>query len=731
MTLSGGAAKAWGALDAVLGAYAQVLFARSRITGALLLAATALEPRALGLGLVALAVAAGATALLGVGDRGLATSAYGYNALLVGLSVGHRFGAAPTAVVLASGAAVVTVLVTAALLAAAERAGGGPVLSLPFVIVCWLTLGIAPTLGLAALPAPVPAGVLEALGSLFFVPKVDAGILVLAALVWHSRIASLLALMSAAAVACLGMACPALADGSLGAGSAGIVLNAMLTAVAIGGVWFVPSPSSFVLGLTGALAAVGLAVGLGSVFGRVGLPLLILPFNASVWLVLHATRRRVFDARPKSVDFVPGSPEDNLAYYRTRLARFQAPYAIAFRLPFRGAWVCTQGVDGSTTHQGAWRHAFDFEVRGDDGRLFRGQGAALDDHHCHKLPVLAAAEGVVVKVVSDVPDNAVGEMNLERNWGNCVVVRHAPGLCSLVAHLARGSVRVVEGQPVRRGDVLGACGSSGRSPRPHLHFQLQSTPALGAPTLPCRFSDAVLRATDERLLLAAAPGEGDVTRNLEPDEALAALLAIEPGATLVYRSRGAIEHLDHEVDLLGNLVLRSRETGAVLCFARTEDGFTSFDPLGAGGSVVHLLRAALSRVPFDAASSLVWSDYLPSRWAGGRGLRAVRQLASPFLSSSGVEMRYRLRAHPGGVDVVGESLRLLRGEPEVHTLAELRREIGVARLEVHACGRVFIAEHVKRGELPATSAAPVDLASAWTRGRLAGAQPSTGAGGSP
>jgi hypothetical protein len=153
-------------------------------------------------------------------------------------------------------------------------------------------------------------------------------------------------------------------------------------------------------------------------------------------------------------------------------------------------------------------------------------------------------------------------------------------------------------------------------------------------------------------------------------------------------------HLEHEIDLLGNLVLRSREHGATLCFARTDEGFTSFDPLGPAGSVLHLLRAALSRVPFDGAPGLVWTDYLSPRWSAGAGLRALLALAAPFLPDAGLEMRYRLERRADGVDVVGASLRANRGEPAVRTLAALRRGVGVARLEVRAAGRALVAERV-------------------------------------
>ena len=45
-----------------------------------------------------------------------------------------------------------------------------------------------------------------------------------------------------------------------------------------------------------------------------------------------------------------------------------------------------------------------------------------------------------------------GEMNLVRNWGNFVILQHAPGLFSLLAHLSPRSIKVREGQQVAQGD---------------------------------------------------------------------------------------------------------------------------------------------------------------------------------------------------------------------------------------------------------------------------------------
>ena len=86
-------------------------------------------------------------------------------------------------------------------------------------------------------------------------------------------------------------------------------------------------------------------------------------------------------------------------------------------------------------------------------------------------------------VLDRVPDNVVGEVNLKENWGNTVIIKHDEHLYSSLSHLKEGSVKVKEGDSIKKGDVIGRCGNSGRSPYPHLHFQMQETPYIGSLTL--------------------------------------------------------------------------------------------------------------------------------------------------------------------------------------------------------------------------------------------------------
>lgn len=57
--------------------------------------------------------------------------------------------------------------------------------------------------------------------------------------------------------------------------------------------------------------------------------------------------------------------------------------------------------------------------------------------------------------------------------GNFVVIRRAEGEYSFLAYLVPGSIRVVAGDRVARGQQIGRCGNSDHSMEPHLYFHVQ------------------------------------------------------------------------------------------------------------------------------------------------------------------------------------------------------------------------------------------------------------------
>lgn len=55
--------------------------------------------------------------------------------------------------------------------------------------------------------------------------------------------------------------------------------------------------------------------------------------------------------------------------------------------------------------------------------------------------------------------------------GNCVVIDHGQGLLSLYFHLSE--IKVKEGDPVQRGEIIGLSGGTGRATGPHLHVAVR------------------------------------------------------------------------------------------------------------------------------------------------------------------------------------------------------------------------------------------------------------------
>jgi len=713
-------------VDGLLRSYAQILFSSSRAVGLLLLLATALAPRAAAYGAVAVLVAIASARLFRLSPELTRSGLLSYSSMLVGLGAAVLFQPTVDALVVTLVGVVTAVLMTAALHAAMSAYFNLPPLTLPFLLVFYLVLGAARVLdvpleglGLARIPAPewLPAaGVtyLESLGALFFLPRVDVGAVVLLALLVHSRIAWLLSLVGVALALLVAGRVVLVLDGTLP-----FVLgyNFILMAIAVGGVWFVPSRSSLLLAVGATLVCGMVTVGLVPLLTIGGLPLLILPFNLTIILLLYAMRLRLKDERPKAVDDPSATPEEHLRHHVTRVARFGAHFRARFHAPFMGRWRCTQGFDGEHTHRESWRHAWDFEVCGPGGETYRGNGEVPQDYYCYRLPVIATADGTVVDVVDGVADNPIGEPNLRDNWGNLVLVAHGPGLYSLVCHLAPGSVEVRPGQLVRRGDRLGLCGSSGRSPVPHLHFQLQASPHVGAPTIDGELHDVVVEPAgdgDERRWEATyVPVKGDVVRNLEPARAFARYLRMRPGDELHLRGEGGVETLFVGVDLRGHLLLRSRERRAATLFERGPEMLVLYETRGDRRSLLWALQIALARLPFELADDLRWSDHLQRRDLLRWPARLAHDLIAPFVGDTSLRIDYQLVRRGRELTICGRSAATDRaGAPRIQSTIVLVEDVGVERLEVLIDGRRIAAVGPSEGEPDesrgASEGAPLD-----------------------
>jgi murein DD-endopeptidase MepM/ murein hydrolase activator NlpD len=110
---------------------------------------------------------------------------------------------------------------------------------------------------------------------------------------------------------------------------------------------------------------------------------------------------------------------------------------------------------------------------GDREDPFSGEGAfhkGVDISAPMGTPVHAAADGVIYSA------------DFFAGYGRVVVIDHGHGMQTWYAHLSRFDV--IPGEEIRRGEVLGFSGASGKVTAPHLHFEVR---VGGTPVNPYKY----------------------------------------------------------------------------------------------------------------------------------------------------------------------------------------------------------------------------------------------------
>ena len=550
--------QAWQYGKGAILSYAYIYFSNSIWLGLLLMAITFFDVGTGLSGMTAIAICQACSYVFNFNRSSIFDGAYSFNALLVGLALGSFYQWSLLYFVVLIIASMLSLFLTIWVGSRLNKRGL-PLLSIPFLLTIWvLLLGLFNFSGveLAAkktfslyqwFPAVFQSFsslidetaignilhlYLRSLSAVLFQYNDFAGVIIAVALLIRSRMAFALSIYGFL----IGYGFYHFFEGDFTPLVYSYIgFNFILSAIALGGFFIVPSAKSHLLLLFVIPVTALLLSSLHTVFSKLGLPLYSLPFNLIVLLILGTLQMRLYARGLDLVVFQQFSPELNHykhVYYHKRFAG-QTYYHLY--LPVMGEWRIAQGYSGGITHKTNWQHALDFDIRDERGSTFAGPGFDLADYYCYDLPVLAPAAGYVTTIRDGVRDNAIQDVNLAENWGNTIIIKHAEGLYTKLSHLKPGSLKVKEGTYVQAGEIVASCGSSGRSPEPHLHFQVQANPAIGSHTIRYPVAYYLVKREDAYTFHAfEVPGEDEVVRNIVASPALANAFALVPGDDMTW-----------------------------------------------------------------------------------------------------------------------------------------------------------------------------------------------------
>jgi urea transporter/murein DD-endopeptidase MepM/ murein hydrolase activator NlpD len=549
-------------IPAVLNSYSVVFFFNNRLFAFVLLIVSFFNVFAGFCGLAAVFFTVIVANSMGYDKLKLKQGIYSFNALLTGIAMGTFFEAGPAFFVLLM-LAVLFSLITSVMLSGWLGKYGLPFLSIPFVISFWLILfpsGQLANLGLNQrnifwmnemyaiggkhlldffqtidnIPLSRMLVVyLRSLSSIIFQDNLITGILIAAALLISSRIAFLLSLT--------GFITAYLFAHLIGSDIAGfsfynIGANYILVAIAAGGFFTIPSRYSFLwvvilVPLTSLIILFMTKLGV-----YIQLPFFSLPFSIVVISFTYFLILRVKPGKLILTTFQNYSPEINLYTYKGSVDRITGHQFFPLHLPFWGEWTVSQGHEGMHTHKGEWSSAVDFVLVDERNKTYGASTGTCDDYFCYNKPVVAPADGVIAEIIDNIDDNEPGKVNTSQNWGNTIIIKHLNDLYTQMSHLKAGSLRVYSGDYVKKGDIIALCGNSGRSPEPHLHFQVQLTPLPGAKTLSYPFSYYLQNSSNGMQLCSfRIPLEGETISNVLSNTLLKTAYDFQPGMILKFK----------------------------------------------------------------------------------------------------------------------------------------------------------------------------------------------------
>lgn len=611
---------------------------------------------------------------LGFDKQSIIQGDYGFNSVLVGLGLGILYN--PTfpfflLIIVASLATFIFTIVVAGILKKYQL----PYLSIPFLLAIWtfilasrnfesLTISARGVYKLNELFAtgknalvysyhylnqiPFPEVLkiyFKSLGAILFQFNMLSGIIIAIGLIIYSRIAFSLSLLSFVLAyyffLIMGADLNTLNYSYIG-------FNFILSGIALGAFYIVPSKESYLWTFLLIPVLLILTASLGSLFYNVQLSIYSLPFNIVVISFLYVLKLRFHPGKLKEVPVQHFNPEANLYHHLTGNYRFRFYKPKTVYLPVFGKWVVSQGYNGDITHRGEWKEAIDLVISDDEGKTYEKDGILPEHYYCYDKPVTAPADGEIIEIQNFVEDNKIGDANLKNNWGNSIVIRHDANIYSQISHLKLNSFRVKQGDHVKKGDLLAKCGNSGRSPEPHLHFQIQSTPYVGSKTMDYPISHFISEKNGEKSYhYFDYPVEGMEVQQVDINENVAEALHFLPGQLLKFeihnKNNNNTEVWEVKTDPFNNTYLECKTKKAVAYFVEDDTVFYFTHFKGNRNCFLYYFFLGTYKVVFHSIENLVIKDEIPLHIYSKSIARYLNDFFAPFYTLMKVTHRSEIK----------------------------------------------------------------------------------------
>lgn len=399
-----------------------------------------------------------------------------------------------------------------------------PLMTLPFVLGTWLVIIVFHEENIPSLPSAafLSEHILDttswswlndffsAMGGLMLVPYPLTGALMFLALFLASRYLAFLA-ASGYIVGALTLHLLGYDDLIVKSG-----YNFMLVTIALGGIFMVPSFSSYLISLGGSALSCLFVIALFKLLDPWSIPVLVMPFLLSTYFWIGGLGPRIDKTKGLLYLDAPISPE--IAWDNARLSKARGMNlneAPTLRL-FQGEWL----IEYNSIMK------CDYFSR------------AVSNPK-EELIILSPAEAIFLssRNTFDLSSGAPWEVALSKEWGDFILMRDRLGQYILLARLQPQSIIPKPNEWVTAGQPIAKCGKSEDNAKFCLYIQYQMGPRPASDRIPYHLVNVLSYKENQprEFHLFYYPVAGDYVSQVERDADILAAIHLPPGIKRTYR----------------------------------------------------------------------------------------------------------------------------------------------------------------------------------------------------